>query len=490
MSVDVVGERPASQPASDRVWSIETHGIDPIPESDRHGTPSELFWVWCAANIAILGVAYGGYLVTFYGLNVWQGVLAAVIGTVTSFLLVGFISLAGKVGGAPTLVLSRAAFGVRGNALPTFVSWLALVGWEIVLVALSTLSAEAILDRIGVASGDAVTAVSFALIAAATIGIGLLGHATIVRIQMWFTYAFAVLTLVFMALEVSHIDWHEVGRLPSSGLTGFLGGLSIVMAGLGIGWVNAAADYSRYLPRASSSGAVVWWTTLGASVAPVILIVFGVFVAAGNDQLATSLNPIAVLAKDLPTWFLVPYLLTAVGGLVAGALLDIYSSGLNLLTLGVRIPRYQSVAIDGALMLAGNVYILFFARSFFSPFQGFLLTLGVLLAAWSAIFLVDLWRHRLREGYAERELYDPTGRYGAFNPAGVIAFLVAGFVGLGLVRSTAAVFSWAGYLLRFAGGDSGVVAGSSLGLLIAFLVAGAVYGVLDALRSSFAVARS
>ncbi len=479
-SVDVVGERSVSQPVSDRVWRIETHGIDPIPDSDRHGTPSELFWIWCAANIAILGVAYGGYLVTFYGLDLWQGVLAAGLGTVGSFLLVGFISLAGTVGGAPTLVLSRAAFGVRGNALPTLVSWLALVGWEIILVALSTLSAEAILGRIGVGSGDAVTAVSFALIAIVTIAIGLLGHATIVRIQTWFTYAFAVLTVGFMALEVSHIDWHEVARLPSAGLTGFLGGLSIVMAGLGIGWVNAAADYSRYLPRSSSPGAVVWWTTFGASVAPVILIVFGVFVAAGNHQLATSVNPIAVLAKDLPTWFLVPYLLTAVGGLVAGALLDIYSSGLNLLTLGLRIPRYQSVAIDGALMLAGNIYILFFARDFFTPFQGFLITLGVLLAAWSAIFLVDLWRHRMREGYAEAELYDPAGRYGSFNAAGVTAFLVAGFVGLGLVKSTAAVFSWAGYLLRFAGGDSGVIAGSSLGLLIAFLVAGALYAILDA----------
>ena len=49
-----VGRRPAAQPESDRVWSID-HGIDPIPESDRHGTPKELFWIWCAANIAITG---------------------------------------------------------------------------------------------------------------------------------------------------------------------------------------------------------------------------------------------------------------------------------------------------------------------------------------------------------------------------------------------------------------------------------------------------
>ena len=44
--------------------------------------------------------------------------IAGVLGIVLSFLLCGFIALAGKRGSAPTMVLSRAAFGVRGNAVP------------------------------------------------------------------------------------------------------------------------------------------------------------------------------------------------------------------------------------------------------------------------------------------------------------------------------------------------------------------------------------
>jgi purine-cytosine permease-like protein len=478
MSVETAGRHDV-QPESDRVWSIETHGIDPIPDADRHGKPSELFWVWCAANISILGIAYGGYLVTFYGLSFWQGVAAAVIGTVASFLLVGFVSLAGKLAGAPTLVLSRAAFGITGNVIPTLVSWIALIGWEIILVALATLSVEAILDRLGAPSGDVVTGIAFVVIAGGTIAIGLLGHATIVRIQTWFTYAFAALTVVFFALVADQISWNKVSSLPSASPAWFVGGVSIVAAGLGIGWVNAGADYSRYLPRDVSSRAVVAWTTFGASVAPLILIPFGLLLAAGNADIANSLNPIAVLARDVPTWFLVPYLLTAVGGLLAGAVLDIYSSGLNLLTLGLRIPRYQSVAFDGVLMVVGNIYILFFARDFFGPFQGFLITLGVLLASWAAIFVVDLAMYRWRAGYAEAELYRPGARYGAWNAAGVVAFLVAAFIGLGLVKSTAAVFSWAGYLLGPFGGDDGAVAASSMGLWIAFVVAGGLYAVLS-----------
>jgi nucleobase:cation symporter-1, NCS1 family len=477
MGTEVVHLKDA-QPESDRAWSIETNGINPIPESDRHGRPFDMFWIWCAANISILGMTYGGFLVVFYGLNFPQAVAATIIGTVVSFVLVGYISLAGMLGSAPTLILSRAAFGVRGNAIPTAVSYVSLVGWETILVALATFSAEAVLDRLGVKAGKPTLAVSFMIIAAITIVIGMLGHATILKIATWLTWAFAALTVVFVILEVPHLSWHQVSGLPAGSFVNFVGGMSVVMAGLGIGWVNAGADYSRYLPRSSDRGQVVWWTTFGASIAPILLIVFGILVAAHDPNIATASNPIGELGKNMPTWFLTPYLVVAVGGLIAGAMLDIYSSGLNLLTLGVRLPRYQSVVIDGTIMVIGNIYILFIAQNFFYPFEGFLITLGVLLAAWSAIFLVDMFLFRRRDGYDERALYDPRGRYGRWNPAGVISFLVAAVIGLGLVTSTAWVFKWTGYLLGLFGGKTGAVGGSSIGLLIAFVIAAVLYLIL------------
>jgi nucleobase:cation symporter-1, NCS1 family len=480
MSLDIQRQ----QPESDRAWSIETNGINPIPETERHGTPRELFWIWCAANIGILGITYGAFLVSSYGLNLWQAIIAAIVGTIVSFVLVGFVSLAGKKGSAPTLILSRASFGVHGNAVPTLLSYVSLVGWEIYLVAIATLGAQAILKRLSIGGGNVTLAIAFVLIAAATIAIGLLGHATIVKIQTWFTWAFAVMTVGFFALVVGDIDWSKAANLPTGSLLkGFVGGTSIIMVGLGIGWVNAAADYSRYLPRSASSRGVVGWTVFGASVAPIILIVFGVLLAANDPNIANAVNP-GDLAKGLPTWYLVPYLVTAVGGLIAGALLDIYSSGLNLLTLGLRIARYKSVAIDGALMLLGNIYLLFIAKSdFLFSFLGFLLVLGVAMASWSAVFLVDLWLNR-SGGYAERDLYDPNGRYGSVNWAAIAAFAVAVFLGLGLITSFSPVFeSWVGYLLGPFGGPTGGVGASSIGILISFLVAGVLYAVLTPLLS-------
>src|SRR5438445_3005013 len=251
MSTDVSRPQQA-QPASDKVWSIETNGINPIPESERHGKPFDMFWIWCAANIGILGVTYGAFLQGF-SLSFWQAFLAGVLGTILSFILVGFISLAGKLGSAPTLVLSRASFGVRGNALPTLFSYVSLVGWETYLVAIATLGTVGVLERLGWFHGTFETAVSLVVIAAVSVAIGLLGHATIVRVQMWFTWAFAVLTVFFILFELSKIDLGKLSSLPSGNLAQFIGGTSIIMAGLGIGWVNAAADYSRYLPTTASS---------------------------------------------------------------------------------------------------------------------------------------------------------------------------------------------------------------------------------------------
>jgi NCS1 family nucleobase:cation symporter-1 len=139
------------------------------------------------------------------------------------------------------------------------------------------------------------------------------------------------------------------------------------------------------------------------------------------------------------------------------------------------------VAIDGVFMVVGNIYLLFFAPNFVGPFIGFLLTLGVLLASWAAIFLTDMALYRRRRGYSDRDLYSSEGNYGVVNPAGVISFLVASFVGLGLVTSGAPIFKWVGYLLRWFGWENGPLASSSIGLFIGFVLAGALYAILSPL---------
>lgn len=93
------------------VLSVEAQGIDTIAESDRKGKPSSLFWPWFSANISVLAMSYGAWALGF-GISFWQATFTTIAGVVISFLLVGIISIAGKRGNAPTMVLTRAIFGV------------------------------------------------------------------------------------------------------------------------------------------------------------------------------------------------------------------------------------------------------------------------------------------------------------------------------------------------------------------------------------------
>src|SRR5580693_1843120 len=121
--VDVPAEKLASRP-----FAVESHGLDVISEQERKGSPRQLFWPWFGANVSILGLSYGSFALGF-SISFWQALIVGLVGIVVSFLLCGFIAVAGKRGSAPTMVLGRAAFGVRGNRFPTAISWLLTVGW-------------------------------------------------------------------------------------------------------------------------------------------------------------------------------------------------------------------------------------------------------------------------------------------------------------------------------------------------------------------------
>jgi purine-cytosine permease-like protein len=466
MDLSLSGANSGAHPESDRPWKIETNGINLIQDGERHGHPRELFWVWAGANIGILGCTYGAFLVVFYSLNLWQGILAAIL---------GLVGLAGKKAGAPTLVISRASFGVDGNRLPAAVSYLAFIGWEIVVTALAVLAAVTVLQRLGLHGGDTTTALAFVVIGTIGVVLSVLGHATIVKMQTAFLWIFGLLTIVFFVLEWKDIDWHKVSTLHSgSFLGGFIGGISIIMAGLGIGYVNGGADYTRYLPKKSSGRAIVGWTTFGASLPQVLLMVFGILLAASNATLATTANPIGELAKPLPTWFLVPYMIAAAGGMLAATLVNMYSSGLSLMAFGVGLPRYKTVLVDAVLMTGGCIYVLFFAPSFFGPLEGFLVTLGVPLAAWVAIFIVDMVMFR-QNGYDEPSLLRADGSYGRWGVPGLTALVVSTVIGLGLVTSTSSAFDWVGYLLGPFGGKSGAIGGSSIGIFVALGLSAVLY---------------
>ena len=448
----------------------ELNDINFIGESERRGKASDLFWPWAGANVSLLALSYGAFFLGF-GISFWQATIAALIGTVGSFALVGFSSLAGKRSSAPTMTLSRAAFGVKGNLLPGLLSYLVLVGWETVLVSLATLATGTVLERATSLDRNIALIIGFVIAATLTIFGGILGHSIIMKLQRWITAITVLATITYLVLTIDEINWQSVFAIEAGSTAGFIGAIIFAITGIGLGWVNCAADYSRYLPRNVSSKAVFGWTVFGASIVPIVLVVYGSALSGSSKELsdAIAMDPIGALTQLLPTWFLIPFALVAILGLVGGAILDLYSSGLTLISIGVKVKRPVAAAIDGTIMLFGTIYIVWFATDFFGPFQGFLITLGVPVAVWSAIFVADVVLRK--RDYVEADLFSETGRYGRVNPVAIALVAIGSIVGWGFVTNTfASWLSWQGYFMGAIGGKEGQWAYANVGVIFALLI--------------------
>ena len=222
------------------------------------------------------------------------------------------------------------------------------------------------------------------------------------------------------------------------------------MTGYGFGWVNAAADYSRYLPRQASTRGVVGWTTFGGALAPVVLLIAGLLLAGSDSELSAAIGARPDRRARHAPADLVP-------GAVhprRGARPDRRRAARHLLLGPVAArgrrcgcPARWRPRIDGTLMVIGTIAVVFFADSFIGPFQGFLITLGVPIAAWCGIMLADIALRK--RDYAEAELFDPRGRYGSVQPVPLALLVLGTVLGWGLVTNTfAGWLDWQGYLLE------------------------------------------
>jgi purine-cytosine permease-like protein len=369
------------------------------------------------------------------------------------------------------MTISRAAFGVKGNVVPGFLSYLIFVGWETVLVALATLATETVLTRVGNIEPNVSRVIGFSIAAGLTIVGGVLGFKVIMRIQKVLTLLTIALTAGYIALTAHLVNWESVSAIPNGNVQAFLGALIFAITGIGLGWVNCAADYSRYLPRSVSSRGVVGWTVFGASIVPITLVIYGSMLAGSSKDLADKIgmDPIGALTTLVPTWYLIPFAAVAILGLIGGAILDLYSSGLALISVGVPVKRHVAASIDAVIMALGTIYVVWIAKDFFGPFQGFLITLGVPIAAWSAIFVADVFMRK--RDFKEEDLFNPKGIYGAWNLRSLSLVAVGAIVGWGFVTNTfAGWLSWQGYFMGFIGGKDGPWAYSNVGVIFALVI--------------------
>lgn len=446
-----------------QAFVIEQRGIAPVPEHDRHLHLPSLFWMW-AGSIFNVEYVVTGVLVVFIGLSFTQAVVAILIGSL-SFFLVGLASVQGPRTGTSTFAITRAPFGPRAGRGMSVFNWVTIVGYEIEGIALIGLALVALLAKAGVSSSTALEVGAVLVAVALQAVLPLFGHATMVKIIRYMAYPFVVLFVILAVVVAPKIHLGTINHGAS--LSTWTIGLALAVAGSGIGWTTEANDYSRYLPSATSVRKTVWTAALGGFIPGVLLAILGAAIASAS---AKASDPISGLPTILPGWLVVPYLILAVGQLLAINTLNLYSSGLNLQSMGLPIKRWVAVVVDTVLCAIFGVVVVL-SGGFNTALSNFLQIMIIWMTPWAAIFLVDAGLRRSR--YDVGSLFAAPGRGLYWGQGGLRRSAVAAQV-IGMAASAL----WLDSTL-FKGPFSSATNGADMSVFMGFLVGGGIYYLLE-----------
>ncbi|MFE0019883.1 purine-cytosine permease family protein [Amycolatopsis sp. NPDC059021] len=404
---------------------IEAHGIDVIGDEERHGRARQLFGVWAAPNVSYLSLVVGGALVLM-GLNLWQALVVIVAGNLC-WVLVGVVAVSGPAAGAPSEVIMRAMFGVRGNRVVIGINgWFVSVCYVALSWAAASVTAFSLFARCGIELNVVGKILVIVGIAAVTLVISVYGHGVIVKLYLPLTLVLAVVFVVLAGYVLGHTDWAYRPQAPLHGAglwAALTGGLALV-ASASLSY-NNSADFARYLPRSTRPAAIAGWTALGAFVPSVLFTMLGALAATTLDMR----DPQTALAGVLPGWLTPVFLVAVILGAIANNAMTVYSSGLALQVMGVRLRRSRSVLLDGTLGVLLTLYALL-VSNFLDAVNHLLQLMVVLLGPMMAIYVADIVLRRNR--YDGHKLSDQTKTSPFWYVGGVnwigIAALAAGAV--------------------------------------------------------------
>lgn len=108
--------------------SIETNGVEQIPDHERDARPSDLFRLIFGGANTFATAVLGSFPVLF-GLSFQAGVWAIVLGVILGALILAPMGLFGPINGTNNAVSSGAHFGVHGRIVGSFLSLLTAIAF-------------------------------------------------------------------------------------------------------------------------------------------------------------------------------------------------------------------------------------------------------------------------------------------------------------------------------------------------------------------------
>ncbi len=413
----------------ERAAELELATIQPIPLDQRHGTYGDLFTVWFGSNLMLLTIVTGGLAVTVFALPFVWAVIALAIGNLVGAVFMALHAAQGPTLGVPQMVQTRGQFGSLGSLLVIGIVIVMYVGF---LSSNLVLGGQALASLVSGASDvPGIALVGVLSVIAAIYGYDLIHAYT--RVMTYVSGAVLALTAVWI-VGVHGLPADFLWR-NTFNVRGFLGTISTA-ALWQIAYAPYVSDYSRYMPVETGVRPAFWASYWGCTLGSLLPMVLGASVglAAPKPNLIAGL---ASMTRGIAPLVLVVFSV----GVAAANAMNLYCGALSTLTFGQTLfprwspgPRARTV-IALVLFLVSLLGAVLGKDSFLVNYEDFILLLLYVLVPWTAINLVDYYLLR-RGRYDVASFFRLDGGiYGRINGAAVSCYVVGILVQIPFIDS-------------------------------------------------------
>ena len=366
---------------------VETRGIEPIPASERKGSPRDVAWLWVAAFANFVSLITGALLITF-GLGVAEAIAAVAAGSVLAATLHGLLSVAGPRFGTTQVVAARNTFGPRGAYAGAFFTIFLAVGWFAVDCVIAAQALVQLARLAGLPQGNLLNVFALLVVVVLSVVVAVYGHQTIAVFEKYGAIVFVIFCAVLGFTLLPKINWTLQSSVAGADhLAAWVLGTSVIFA-LVASWFSFASDYSRYLPQRLPARSVAGWIGAGTAISMFAFGALGVLLASIDPKAGGDL--LGLISASAPATIVVPFLLFIAVGEVWANYLDVYTAGLSGLALNLRVRRWTAALAFGVI---GGVlaYIAMFISNFKDQYTNFLLITYLWVPPWAAVVLVDMF---------------------------------------------------------------------------------------------------
>jgi NCS1 family nucleobase:cation symporter-1 len=396
---------------------LEQSTIQPIPLDERHGTARDLFTVWFGSNLMLLTIVTGGLAVTVFGLPFGWALVSLALGNGVGAIFMALHAAQGPQLGVPQMIQTRGQFGSLGSLLVVGIVIVMYVGF---LASNLVLGGQALSSLVPGASD----APGIALVGVLSVIAAIYGYDLIHAYTRWMTYVSGVLLVVTFAWIIG------VHGLPADflarnqfGWVGFLGTVSAA-ALWQIAYAPYVSDYSRYMPKDTGARPAFWASYWGCTLGSFLPMVLGAMVGLAAPK-GNLVGGLALLTAGIAPVVLIVFAL----GVAAANAMNLYCGALSALTFGQTVVPHWSPGPKARTLLALVLFGLSLLgavlgkAAFLVNYEHFILLLLYVLVPWTAINLVDYYL--LRHGVYDVASFfrQDGGVYGRINVPAVTCYV-------------------------------------------------------------------